>query len=297
MSTGYPLVILLGVVWSAVAVIVSEGRRRGCPVPQFYFAGSLTAVLILSALCGADGLRSIFSVDTRPAALCFFVGSVFNGAGQALSMMNLKQGGRALAYAIPQQAFLFPYLWSIAFWNQHISVVSAAGLALIVAAVFYLSMTRSGDRSTSLPASRIAVALLAMCLIGTSQIILITPTRFAAARTLPLLPAAWVILGANASFFLVWSLIRPQGFVSFRLYLPFGVGWGVCAAASYGILLSALKVLNEINQSGIVFPVGAGILILLYSLFTTVRYRERLNWRQTCAFIALVCGIGCVKLG
>ena len=297
MNTGYWLLAALGAAWTAIAVVVSEGRRRDCPVPQFYFTGSLVAVLLLAAPAGAEGLRGIFAPEARLAVCCFFFGSILNGAGQAVSMMNLKQGGRALAYAIPQQAFLFPYLWSIAFWGQHISVVSVAGIGMIVAAVFYLSVTRSGDRSAALSARRVAAALSAMTLMGASQIVLITPTRFAAAQTLPRLPAACVILGANALFFLVWSSIRPRGFGAFRLYLPFGAAWGVCAAISYFILLSALGMLGKIGQSGIVFPVGAGTLILLYSLFTVVRYRERLDRKRRCAFAALVCGIFLAKLG
>lgn len=297
MNPGYWLLATLGVAWSAIAVVVSEGRRRDCPIPQFYFTGSLLAVLILMCLAGAEGLRGIFAPDARCAVCCFFCGSILNGAGQAVSMMNLKQGGRALAYAIPQQAFLFPYLWSIAFWGQHISIISVAGIGMIVAAVFYLSVTRSGDRSAALSARRVAVALLAMALMGTSQIVLITPTRFAASQTLPQLPAACVILGANALFFLTWSLIRPRGFAMFRLYLTFGAAWGVCAATSYCILLSALGLLGKVGQSGIVFPVGAGILIFLYLLFTVVRYRERLDWKRKCAFTALVGGIFLAKLG
>ena len=297
MNKGYLLLAALGVAWTAVAVVVSEGRRRDCPVPQFYFAGSLIATIILMCLAGAEELRGIFAPEARLAVCCFFCGSILNGSGQAVSMMNLSRGGRALAYAIPQQAFLFPYLWSIAFWGQRISLISVAGIGMIVAAVFYLSVTRSGDRSAALPARRIAVALLAMLLLGTSQIILITPTRFAAAQTLPRLPAACVILTANTLFFLVWSLIRPRGFAAFRKYLPFGAAWGVCAATSYCILLSALGMLGKIGQSGIVFPVGAGILILLYSLFTVVRYREQLDWKRRCAFAALVCGIFLAKLG
>ena len=101
MNKGYLLLAALGVAWTSIAVVVSEGRRRDCPVPQFYFAGSLIAVLILMCLAGADGLRGIFSPDALPAVCCFFFGSILNGAGQATSMMNLSRGGRALAYAIP----------------------------------------------------------------------------------------------------------------------------------------------------------------------------------------------------
>ena len=297
MNCGWLLVVLLGLVWTAVGVTVSEGRRRDCPVPQFYFFGSLTAVAILLWFAGGVGVRAVFAPEQRLAVCCFFVGSILNGAGQAISMMNLKQGGRALAYAIPQQAFLFPYLWSLVFWGQRASALSVAGLAMIVCAIFYLGATRSADRSTSLPPGRIAAALLAMLLIGASQIVIISASRLEAAHGLSKFAASGVILGANAAFFLIWSLIRRSGFGAFRLYLPFGALWGVCAAASYCVLFMALETLGREHREGMVFPLGSGILILLYSLFTVVRYREKLNLRQICAFAALVCGIFCAKLG
>lgn len=297
MNVGWLLVMLLGLVWTAIGITVSEGRRKGCPVQQFYFTGSLFAVLILVSVAGAAGVRGIFAAEARPAVLGFCIGSLLNGAGQAISMMNLTQGGRALAYAIPQQAFLFPYLWSIAFWGQRRGALSVVGILLIGGAIFYLAAARNADRSSSLPVRRIAVALLAMHLLGASQIVIISAARSEAARTLSEFASASVILGANAVFFLGWSLIRRRGFGAFRLYLPFGAVWGACAAASYCILLTALTVLGKDRQEGIVFPLGAGILILLYSLFTAVRYREKLNWHQVCAFAALVCGIFCAKLG
>ena len=297
MNRGWMLVVLLGMAWTAIGVVVSEGRRRECPVPQFYFAGSLVAVAILLFLAGGAGMRAIFSSESRLAVAGFFVGSLFNGAGQAVSMMNLEHGGRALAYAIPQQAFLFPYLWSLFFWGQRASLLSCCGIALIVCAIFYLAVTRSADRSSSLPPRRILVAVLAFFLMGTSQVFIVSAARLESAQGLSKFASSGVVLGANVVFFLFWSLIRRCGFGSFRLYLPFGALWGVCAAASYCVLFMALEVLGREHREGIVFPLGAGILILAYSLFTVVRYREKLNWRQICTFAALVCGIFCVKLG
>lgn len=297
MNSTWLLVVLLGALWGAIAITVSEGKARECPVQQFYFVGSLVAVAILLILAGRAGVRAIFSPGARLAVCCFAAGSFFNGAGQAISMMNLKRGGRALAYAIPQQAFLFPYLWSIAFWGQRLSILSVGGIVLIVCAMFYLAMTRSADRSSSLPLRRIAVALLAMLLLGASQIVIISAARSDTAQTLSKFASSSVILGANALFFLVWSLINRRGFAALRLYLPFGALWGVCAAASYCVLLTTLEVLGKNHQEGIVYPLGSSILILLYSIFTIVRYREKLNWRQIFAFAVLVCGIFCAKLG
>ena len=117
--------------------------------------GVLAMMVYIGCYTDAEHTNGIFAAEARPAVLGFFIGSLLNGAGQAIPMMNLTQGGRALAYAIPQQAFLFPYLWGLAFWGQRLGALSVVGILLIGGAVFYLATTRNADRSSSLPPRRI----------------------------------------------------------------------------------------------------------------------------------------------
>lgn len=55
--------------------------------------------------------------------------------------------------------------------------------------------------------------------------------------------------------------------------------------------------LGEVRQAGIVFPVGVGVLIVLYTTFTAVCYREKLDWKQKIPFAVIICGIFMSKLG
>ncbi len=298
MNTGYYLVILLGVAWTAVAVSISEGKRRNSSIPLFYLTGSALALVILAILSGG----SVFGELADPRKIlpvCWFAaGAVLNGAGQAVSMSNLKQGGRALAYAIPQQAFLFPYVWSIFFWGQRISVISSGGIVVIALAVLFLSLLRNGGGGSTLPKKRLFVALLAMLLQGVSQILLVMPTQVEEARLLTPLAGACVIFASNIVFFLVWCLLaKVRGREVIYSSCIYGVFWGISAAASYCLLLPALRMLRASGQSGIVFPAGIGILILLYTAFTAVFYHERLNWKQKIAFGAIVLGIFMAKAG
>lgn len=75
-----------------------------------------------------------------------------------------------------------------------------------------------------------------------------------------------------------------------------GILWGFCAAVCYITLLQILRLLGEIRQSGLLFPVGNSMTVLLFTAFTAIRFRERLNVAQRGACAAVVAGIFLVKL-
>ncbi|MBQ9338282.1 MAG: hypothetical protein IJS14_13405 [Lentisphaeria bacterium] len=304
MNNAYLLLGLLCLLWTLVAIVLSEAKQRGASVDHFYCFGSTTAVILL-LLAGytVNGLDNFFAPEYRVALLCFIAAALFNGSGQALCMSNLQQGGRALAYSIPQLAFLLPYTWSLVFWREHLSWHGVAGVLMIAAALLYLATRRSakdGDpvHSSALEPKRILIAFAAMFLIGGGQILMSTPTRFSAGSRLSPWSGACILQAANALFFLGRSLIvrgitRPQ----LKCSLRGGLLWGLFAAASYATLLPTLRLLGEMKQAGLVFPVGSSMTILLFSGFTVIRFREKLTLRQWAAFAAVVAGIFLVNLG
>ena len=291
MNIRYLLIVVLGLIWVLVGIIVSEARQRQCPVKLFYCLGSFFAAVLLALIAGTDVLRQLFSPAYRTAILCLVGGSVLNGTGQALCMSNLKQGGRALAYAIPQQAFLFSYFWSIFFWKQHVSVLSVTGILLILFSVFYLSVCKSGSVSTTLPPRRILQALLSMAVLGASQILVGTSSQLENGAVPHPLAGAFIILLANGIFFLGLCLIERTGLKHLGRTACMAALWSLCALGTYSILLPAIALLARIGRAGIVFPVGIGIMLLFYSMFTSIRYKEKMNARQKLAFLGLVGGI------
>lgn len=298
MNTGYILLIVLGLTWTVIAVVMSEAKRRNCSVQLFYFAGSLFAAAVLLSFIGNSGIREIFSPGKRIALWSFIAGAVFNGTGQLLTMTNLKNGGRAVAYVIPQQAFIFPYVWSIFFFNQHFTLISAVGMLLIVGAIMFLTLHRKQDNSRTLPVRRIAVACIALLFMGVGQIFMVLPTQLAANAILSPVAGTSVIFCTNAVFFGLWCAISgmPQKFEIKKSFV-YGLVWGAVAVLSFCVLLQALRLLGEDRQAGIVFPAGTGVLIVCYTAFTALFYREKLNFKQVLAFGVVSCGILMSKLG
>ena len=304
MNNAYLLLAVLGILWTLVAILLSETRQRGASVNHFYCFGSTTAVMLLFlAGYSVGGLNNVFATEYRPALICFIAAAVVNGTGQALCMSNLKQGGRALAYSIPQLSFLLTYAWSLLFWKERLSWQGVTGVLLIAAALFFLATRHvaKGEEpyslSSSLEPKRILVAFASMALIGSGQILMSIPTRFATEALLSPWSGACILQATNALFFLGRScctkkVTRPQIICSLRA----GLLWGCFAATCYATLLRTLRLLGEIGQAGLLFPVGNSMTILLFTAFTTLRFRERLTVAQWGAFAAVVVGILLVKL-
>lgn len=301
MNSAYLFLAFYGLLCTLIAIIVSEAKQRGASINHFYCFGSATAVLLLLAAGYAvGGLNNFFAPGYRRAILCFIAAALLNGSGQALCMSNLKQGGRALAYSIPLLSFLLPYGWSL--FYEPLSWRGVAGVLLIAASLFYLATRRAAanekkEESSALEPKRILIAFAAMTLIGSGQILMSAPSRFSAESMLSPWSSACVLQATNALFFLCRSVVTKNATaVQLKCSLRAGIIWGLCAAGVYATMLQTLKLLTELQQGGLFFPVGNGITILLFTAFTAVRFREKLSLAQWGAFAAVVAGIFLVKL-
>ena len=297
MNIGYLLLLFLGLFWTLVAITLSEAKSKNCNIFIFYFIGSLLAVILLFLIGGIDVIRELTMPEKRFAILCFVICSILNGTGQGITMWNLKKGGRALAYAIPQLAFLLPFIWSIFFWNQHLNWRSGGGIFLIVAATVFLSVSKKKTSDSSLDLKRVLISCGAMLICGISQIMMITPTQLPAEKAISPLTGACVIQAANALFFLILIFgNRITDRTVWKISAKYGILWGLFATGAYCVLPPALRILGEIGQSGIVFAVGCGMTIALFTLFTVIRYRENQSIGRWIAFGAVIAGVILVRI-
>lgn len=297
MSTGYLLLLALGICWTFVAIILSEAKSKNCSIFAFYCIGSFLAALLLLLWGGLPLLKELVMPEKRFAVGCFAVCAIFNGIGQGITMWNLKKGGRALAYAIPQLSFLLSFVWSIFFWSQQLNWRSASGIVLIVTAVVFLSMCKQQKNSSELELKRVFISIGAMMLCGISQILLITPTQLSSAEALNPLTGSCVIQASNALFFLILLQCRyKQEKSGIKPAVKYGIFWGIFASCAYCVLLPALRILGKIGQSGIVFAVGSSMTILLFTGFTVIRFREKLTLAQWGAFAGIITGIILVRI-
>lgn len=297
----YLLLPLLGAAWTFVAITVANARQKNVSIIHFYLIGSGGAFLIFALMSLFYGMENIFAPQYRMSALAYSAGALMNATGQGIVMYNLKKGGRAVAVLIPQLAFILPYIWCL-FNGDTFTPAGAAGLTAITVAVAYLALRKKSadtaeNQTSSLDPKRILTAFGAMLIVGTGQIFIAIPVVLKKGTPLSAMTGSMIIQFATMLLFALFSIFASGKFIdSMKKAVKSGLTWSLSAAASYCILLPALKCMGARKQSAIVYPIGCSMVIVLFALYAAVCYREKLSRGQIAAFIAIVIGIFLIRM-
>ena len=301
MHLAYLLLPALMVAWVLVAIVVTHARERGISIFHFFMCGSFLATLIFLAICLTTGCDNFFAPRYRTATAMLAMGAIFNGSCQAVLMYNLKKGGRALAFAIPQLGFILPYAWSIVFRDEKFACTGGIGLICIAGAICFLAAKKSSTTETtvtsSLDAKRILISFAAMLIGGMAQIFFSYPAFLPADQQLSTITGSLIIQAASTLLFFFFALVSPVKFTDgIKKAGKFSLLWALGAVLSYCILLPTLEEMRKLNQAGLVYPIGCGGIILLFALYTSIRGKEKLSAGQIAAFAAIIIGIFLVRM-
>ena len=302
MNIEFLSVLLLAMLWVGIGVTVAKARQDDCSIRKFYFTGSLCASFLLGMFLLISGEAIDFDRTKLSALLAFSTASLLNGIGQALTMLNLKGGASALAYAIPLLGFAVPFIWSGIFWGEHITAMNIAGIIMTAFAVILaIPQTRKASQSAEpmgMEVMHFLTALAAMFILGFSQIFMIYPTLPRNAHMqIPSSVAAFVVLFTSTVVFGIAILLRESSHrAPFRRVFTYGLCWGVLAVFSYLVLFMALRLMGRHEQSGIVFPIACSMTIIGFSVFSRFWLKEILSRRQILALAAIILGIIMIKI-
>lgn len=297
----YLLLLLLGITWTFISVILISARRTGISSPMFYFIGNAVSALCCLACFLVPGMDmdDFTAPGKRMFLLCYLASSLLNGMGQAVTMYNLKSGGRVLAISIPQMSFLMPFLWGIILYKEPAGWSRITGVLIIAAAVFVCAVSKGEpEEKGSWNIKRFYLALLSALLLGSSQISVVAAGyRYAGmelshmTRTFFYMLAALVFFGAISSF-----EIKKNGLPQLKS-IKWGIIWGVVATFSNLLLFYCLDVFTQKNQSGIVYAVGATLLLIGSSIYTRVFLKEKMAPVQYAGVAGMIIGLLLVRLG
>ena len=298
--TDFLLLPLLGGIWTLVSVIVIRAREAGVPAVVFYFVGTTVSTVLCGLALFLPGMAAPdLSVPGARAVLwSFAAASLLNASGQAVTMYNLKSGGRALAVAIPQLSFLFPFFCSMLFWGESADFRRILGVAVITLAVFFSSY---GSPKRDVPGQwnlkRLGFSLITVVLAGMSQTTLVMSAHLYGSPV-PAMTKTFVYIVTAALFFGVMSLfeIRKTGFPALRK-LKFGGLWGIVATGSNLMLFHCVDLFTRRGQSGIVYAVACASLMVFIMLYTRFRLKEKLTPLQNLAALGMIAGVLMVRLG
>lgn len=294
------LLPLLGGIWTLVSIIVIRAREAGVHPVVFYFAGTTVSTILCGLALFLPGTETpdLSVPGTLPVLGCFVVASLLNASGQAVTMYNLKSGGRALAVAIPQLSFLFPFFCTMLFWGEPADFRRILGVAVITLAVFLSSY---GSPKNDVPGQwnlkRLGFSLITVVLAGMSQTTLVMSAHLYNSPV-PGMLKTFVYIVTAALFFGILTLfeIRKSGFPALRK-LKFGGLWGIVATVSNLLLFHCVELFTRQGRSGIVYAVACASLMVFIMIYTRFRLKEKLTFLQNLAAVGMIAGVLMVRLG
>ena len=299
--TDFLQLLLLGTIWTLVSILCLQARKRGLSSVIFYFVGNVVSVTLCALTFLLPGMdMDDFTAPGKREVLCFFLASsLLNGSGQALTMYNLKQGGRVLAVAIPQMSFLFPFVYGLLSGNEQPDLMRMSGIAVIAAAVFASSCgTPRKDVPGQWNFRRLGLALTAGALIGSAKLCVVMSGYLHAATPLSQTTRVFFYMLTAAVFFgvLTWFDVKKNGPPP-KGSLKLGVFWGFTATVSNLLLFHCVDIFTRRGQSGIVYAVASAVLLVLISIYTRFRLGEKLTLLQNFSLAGMIAGVFLVRLG
>jgi len=287
--------ISVGLIWSAIGVVMASVKKRKFPEFAFYLFGTATAAIIGWVILFAKGALDLNAMKDLPLLCTLSGAALLNSIGQVLTLKNLEGKGSSLAYALPQTCFLIPFLFTIMFQHETLNIWKMCGLASITVAIY--AMAIAAGKGNGLSIKKLLIGGLSALLIGSSQILLMQAMQSAKQYSVSSLYCSVIVMSVSIFVFGTIVYIRRRIARFERGIIKWSVLWGVLAILSFSLLFHALNRMSIYGSTGIVFAVGSSMCIVGFSLFSWFKLNEKFSRITVSAIALIIIGIISIRLG
>lgn len=280
------LLVGIGTAWTLVGVSQSVLASRKATICAFYALATLFAVPGAWIFCyrPAGWATTVSRLDDL--VLVLLGACLLNCAGQACLVYGMQCGHRAVTLAIAQSAMVLTFCASILFWGERPGVIGLGGLLVVLCGICILSATRHAPAAT-FDRRWFFCATASFLLIGAGQILTIWPSYWVGWNDDAQLRTPLTLSISCAIYLSAMLFLRDRPIQS---HLLPAVLWAIGAVSAFLMLFRVLDQLAVAGSAGCAFPVGIGLSLLGFALYSHLRLREPFS-RQT------VLGLGCVLAG
>lgn len=275
MSVTLLLLGSLGIAWALVGVSQSWLASRSAPIVAFYALGTSLAAPVAWAL--VFDWRAVSPLPPRLPELIgvLFLANLFNCAGQVCLVGGMRLGHRASTLAIAQCAMGLAFLATVVLWEETPGLLGYGGLVAMLGGVALLAGGEKTARNQ--PNLRwVLAALGALLLIAASMVLSMLPSHWSGWQDAANLRAPlWLSL--SAGIYVSAAAIRREW--PTRQHLAPGLLWAGSAVAAFWLLFHTIDRLSVLNCAGVLYPIGTGLSILLFALYSHFRLQEHYNSR------------------
>ncbi len=296
MLLGFLMILAVGATWAAVGVFFSRAARNGMDFISLMAFTSILTTLVSSAL-----FPDYHLLLNDPSPSCFravipmlSVGLI-SVCGAVLLNKAMRLGHHGASWALSQSALVVPFLFGVIVWGDDVSLQNIIGLMIIIISILFFASAKNDAETpkTKNTLQWLVIAITSLLFIGAQQTVMTLPSRWAewtdlARLRIPLIQAG-ALLGYNLIILfrkkrIDWTVWR----MAILLALTFIV--------SQFILFKTLDRFAEISRAAIVFPVGIGVSMILFSLYSVAVIREKMTGYHLAGIVTGITGVILVAL-
>ena len=296
MLVGFSMIVAVGATWALVGVIFSRAARNGMD-----FVSLMAVSSILTTLVGSLVFPDYDRLLNEPSRSCFRAAIPMLSAGFIMAcgavLLNkaMRLGHHGATWALAQSALIVPFLFGVIVWGDEVALRNIIGLVIIIVSILFFAFAKDDaeipEKTNTLHWLILAIATLLF--IGAQQTVMTLPSRWvdwtdAARLRVPLIQ--WgTLIGYNLIVFLQkkridWTVWRMAVLLALNIIV------------SQFILFETLDRFAKMSRAAIVFPVGIGVSMILFSLYSFFIIKEKTTWQHLAGMLAGTIGIIFVAL-
>ena len=286
-SEGIVLNICCGLCFASLGVVLSLASSNNINIYSYYFLGSLfaftgSAVLVVE-------WQSIPEM-TRCGELVMWMstGSIFNCLGHLLLFFNMKHFHKGASWAIAMSALIIPYSASTFIWGEQVTLSGICGCIIIIIGIIGLSIARKDSAGARKGNLWLLSSLANFVCYGLAQICMGVPSHWEHWLDSANLRSPLSALLCAVFMFIVMILNKQTGY---RKTLVYGIVYSVIYLTALCLIFKTLDILSVFEMSKIFWPLGSGVCIFSFCIYSHIRFREKFSRLDVCSIIILLCGL------
>ncbi|MCQ2379952.1 MAG: EamA family transporter [Victivallaceae bacterium] len=300
MLAGLLLVFLAGITWNAEGICVSycASRKLNFDLVQGWLFLACAAISLVCSLLAGD-------FQSHPSEVLWhaFISTSLAGTANfftfVMASRAMAKGPNGLIWAILQSGMIGSFLMGILFFHEDPAVVRITGLLLIIAGIFLMGMGKDGATDRVAKNDWLPAALLSFLLVAVTHCFCTYPSFVPElAGTSSMFRSIGMFFGGFLAFS-VFSLprqVRLREFGSAKIFTIVGILIAEKLVASYLLFFPGMDRLALHHAGGLGFPIGIGVCVGGFSLYSLVFLKERISKTGLAGLCAVLIGIVMISI-
>ena len=296
MSLGYIMIFVIGACWCSVGVVFSRLAKNKIDSVSFMALSSIiTTIVAFAILPKYDLLINEPSMDYYRAVVPTLGVGIATVLGVIAMNKAMRMGHHGATWALVQSALIVPFLFGVIVWGDSITVLNIAGLIIILISIVLFGIAKQ-DNETNHNINNfkwILISLSCLLFFGTQQTLMTLPSRWKNWSDVAALRVPFIQIGAMIGYNLL--LIFQQKKFNFKV-------WKLASILTFFMIGSQLLLFKTLDlfaasaKAAIVFPMGIGVSMILFSLYSFLIIKEKATMYHVLGISIGIAGIIFVAL-